>query len=479
MISTLSSNHEQDLIRSPLQHPVAPTSVNDQQSVERSSIVTTATVAQGGSTVRKYSAQFHKNGLPIKSALKSPTATAVDDKASPLALCRPSSIRTQTSLTPLKSPKYVHFNTQLEHVRFFLQGEMPSCVSERETILDARQSDLPTSDIKLTLPNWSPTSIDTFNPTNNGSATPVRLGNAFLSEDQSEIEGEILVHNLAFHKHVSVRFTIDFWKTNSEVSAEFEESIHGSIDRFSFVIPLNMELSSVQKTLCMAVRYQVNGREFWDSNNGMNYHVECNRVVVATSPVPDLTKRMNSLLIGTPLPDYSTPVLKKKQANRYDFSTSLSATRSPVVKSETTPVTSIPINQAAYRASEYIMPSSPSQNYHHTLYASSPKFINPYMAAASPPDHFHLGYDQLSLDRTFVNKKAPRDNWGVEVDTSSTKGSAPISIPMSKSQMSRRPAVGSSTYFDLVEQWCFYESSPNISPYSSYSSSPSAPCIRG
>ncbi|KAG0365838.1 hypothetical protein BGZ54_006147 [Gamsiella multidivaricata] len=454
--------------------------------------------------------------MPIKSAMKSPGIIAVEPKTIPAALCRPSSIRSHSSPTPLTSPKYVHFNTQLEHVRLFLQGEMPSCVSERETIVDARQHDRSTSDIKLSLTNWSPVSVDSFRPVNIDSGeAPMRFESMHLSEDQSELEGKILVQNIAFHKHVSVRFTTDFWQTQSEVSAEFEESTSGSsLDRFSFVVPLDMERSAVEKTFCMAVRYQVNGREFWDSNNGMNYQVECKRVVVVAPAMTgsDLSKHMNTLLLGAPLPDYSKPVLKKKLANRYDLSTSLSAAysqpiaipnRSSNVKIEQPMVASSPASHTAYRASEYITPSSPSaQHYHHSLYASSPKFINSYLSAASPPDHFHIGYGQVSLDRAMANKKGGYNGWNVEIETSpapsgrsqsfpagfygsyssSPKSSAPISIPSSRTQaagMNTRPAVGSSSYFDLVDRYCFYESSPNISPYNSYPNSPPAPCIRG
>ncbi|KAF9960047.1 hypothetical protein BGZ65_012831 [Modicella reniformis] len=504
-ISTLASYNQQDLIPPPLQPRfVTPTTpAYDAQSAERSSPpVATATVAQSDlsvslTNIRRFSAQFHKNGLPIKSAMKSPNVAAVDSKISSPALCKPSPIRSQS--LPLKPPKYVHFNTQLEHVRLFLQGEMSSCVAERETIVDVRQYDRPTSDIKLTLPNWSPASIDTFHSDNiDSGAAPMRVEGVVLSEDMLELEGKILVQNIAFHKHVSVRYTVDFWQTQLEVSAEFEESAHGSVDRFSFVIPLNMDFSLVEKTFCMAVRYQVNGSEFWDSNNGMNYHVECKRVVVAPPTASDITKRMNGLLLGLTLPDYSKPVLKKKQGNRYDFSTSLSAVPSQPIVIPTKSPNATPASQTAYRASEYIMPSPPSQNHHHSLYASSPKFINSYLSAASPPEHFHLGYDSLSMDRVIVNKRSTRDSWNVEIDASSAianrtpsfpaglygsyssspKESAPISIPSPKVQMTKRPPVGSSSYFDLVERYCFYEPSPNISPYNSYSNSPPVPCIR-
>ncbi|KAG9072686.1 hypothetical protein KI688_000458 [Linnemannia hyalina] len=503
-----------------------------------------ATVAQTTTNpTKKFSAQFYKNGLPIKSAMKSPATTPVDVKTNSVALCRPSSIRSYSSPTPLTSPKYVHFNTQLEHVRLFLQGETPACVGERETLVDPRQHDRSTSDIKVALSNWTPVVADSFQPVNiDSGAAPLRVETVVLSEDQTELRGKILVQNIAFHKHVSVRYTIDFWQTQCEVGAEFEESIKGtSVDRFSFVIPLDMERTMVEKTFCLAVRYRVIGREFWDSNNGMNYHIECKRVVVVAPPtVSDLSKQMTSLLLGTPVADYSKPVLKKKLASRYDLTSSLSAaygqpiaipTRStasnlPFGAARTASpngLSAIPPSQTAYRPSEYITPSPP-QNYHHSLYASSPKFMNPYLEAASPPEHFHVGFDMLSLDRPMVSKRGTRNSWNVDVGfnsahpssansangtsitipsgparsqsypvslygpySSSPKASAPISIPANQvhqqqqqqQQDGHRLPVDSSSYFDLVDRYCFYESSPHTSPYSSYPNSPPAPCIRG
>ncbi|KAI1303372.1 hypothetical protein EDD11_005423 [Mortierella claussenii] len=584
MISTLTSSiQEHDLLYSPTPRILQRPSPSPLITTAATSTTTSSGTRPSVSTVRKYSAQFHKNGMPIKSAMKTPPA--VLHPPSTLGMGRPLSIRSHSSPVPLSSPKFVHFNTQLEHVRLFLQGETPSCVSERETLVDSRQHSM-MSDIELTMPNWSPVSVEAFQRSvqadhhphsgfSSVSSSPMRVEKVHLSEDQTELEGKILVQNIAFHKHVSVRYTADFWQTYTEVNAEYEESVsgqHGStcggaaVDRFSFEVPLEMEKSTVEKTFCMAVRYQVNGREFWDSNQGMNYQIECKRVVVVAQPASslssaaamamasgtaagsanlmttmtasDLAKHMNSLILGSPLPDYSKPVLKKKLANRYDLSTSLSAAYN---QSITIPVrstyhsninslnssntkaidiplmtTSTPASQSAYRASEYITPSSASpQHYHRSLYASSPKFLSPYMAAAaSPPDHFHVGYDQVSL----INKRGSRNSWNVDLEgsgaspnttnhsparsqsypagfygaySSSPKGSAPISIPVSHhhqhqyhqvaavTSAAARPAVGSSSYFDLVDRYCFYESSPHTSPYSSYPNSPPAPCIRG
>ncbi|KAF8931458.1 hypothetical protein BGZ47_011822, partial [Haplosporangium gracile] len=549
MLSSLASpmSSDQDSIASPkrlagVTGGFVAVSAAAQEPGRSSSFATVALTTTN--PARKYSAQFHKNGLPIKSAMKSPIITPMDVKTSPVALCRPSSIRSYSSPTPLTSPKYVHFNTQLEHVRLFLQGETPACVGERETLVDPRQHDRLTSDIKVALSNWTPVVADSFQPVNiDSGAAPLRVEKVVLSDDQTELHGKILVQNIAFHKHVSVRYTIDFWQTQCEVGAEFEESIKGtSVDRFSFVIPLDMERTVVEKTFCLAVRYRVIGREFWDSNNGMNYHIECKRVVVVAPPtVSDLSKQMTSLLLGTPVADYSKPVLKKKLASRYDLTSSLSAAYSQPIAIPTRSTASnlpsgtartaspnglstTPPSQTAYRPSEYITPSPP-QNYHHSLYASSPKFMNPYQAAASPPEHFCVGFDMLSLDRPMGSKRGTRNSWNVDIDVNSTlpssatsanatsaitiptgptrsqsfpvglygsystspKASAPISIPYNRVQQQHnqqqqgghRPAVGSSSYFDLVDRYCFYESSPHTSPYSSYPNSPPAPCIRG
>ncbi|KAF9312025.1 hypothetical protein BG003_006720 [Podila horticola] len=409
-----------------------------------------------------------KNGLPIKSALKSPSSPAP----------RPSTIRSYSSSSIMTSPKYVHFNSQLEHVRLFLQGETPSCVSERETVVDARNTT--TSNIQLTLPNWTPVAAGSFQPGNiDADAAPLRVESVILSDDQTELKGKVLIQNIAFHKHVCVRFTTDFWRTQSEISAEFAESIPGSpLDRFTFVIPLNMEKAAVEKTFCLAVRYQVIGREFWDSNNGMNYQVECKRVVVAQPQnSKDLSKQINNILLSS-RPDYGKPVLKKK-SGRYDLSSSLSAAYQHPVK-----VVHTPANQSAYRPSEYITPQSPP-GYHTSLYASSPKFASPYLSAASPPEHIHLGFEQLSLDPT--SKRGTRSSWATrEIEPmgptrsqslpSTLETTSPIAIPSSHGN---RPAVGSSSYYDFVDRYCFYESSPHTSPYSSYPNSPPATCIRG
>ncbi|KAF9974920.1 hypothetical protein BGZ73_001581 [Actinomortierella ambigua] len=478
--------------------------------------------------------RYHKNGLPIKSAMKSPRPLPTPTDSSNTsnsnnALVRLPPGRSLSSPGSLSSPKYVHFNTQLEHVRLFLQGETPSSVAGRETLIDPRQHEAATSNIVLTLPNWSPLENSSgFQP--GQSDAPLRCESVQLSEDKTKLCGKILVQNIAFHKHVSVRYTVDFWQSQAEMTAEYEASIAGTaLDRFKFEIPLEMDKQCVEKTFCMAIRYQVNGREFWDSNHDRNYHVECKREIVVPSVSEILTKKMNGLMLGGggagsayQLPEYHKPVLRKKSpSSRYDLSSSLSATLSLSSRnnannhhhyySTTTPTktatstVAMPTagSQSPYRASEYI--SAPIQSppdFHRQLYASSPKFVSPYLGSASPPEHFRIGFEPVghgSGNKKGSSPLSPNLSWGFEVESPAppakvTRGhsfptagngssplsmahSAPISIP--KPPASGRPAVGSAGYYDLVDRYCFYESSPHSSPYSTYSNSPPAPCIRG
>ena len=89
------------------------------------------------------------------------------------------------------------------------------------------------------------------------------------------IEGMVRVRNLAFEKLIAVRFTLDKWQTTSEVIARYKDTVQdGTFDRFMFSIKLaDILYRAVEKTLYVAVRYSVAGREIWDNNNGQNYQV--------------------------------------------------------------------------------------------------------------------------------------------------------------------------------------------------------------
>ena len=95
------------------------------------------------------------------------------------------------------------------------------------------------------------------------------------------VTGTVRVLNSDYQKHVIVRYTLNNWKTSLDLLAEWEGSIGASkenvtdMDRFRFMIPL----PSKDWSGCVefAVRYDVAGRTFWDSNQKENHSIVVGR----------------------------------------------------------------------------------------------------------------------------------------------------------------------------------------------------------
>ena len=188
------------------------------------------------------------------------------------------------------------------------------------------------------------------------------------------VEGVVRVRNLAFEKWIAVRFTLDNWQTTSEVTARYKDSLpNGTFDRFAFEIKLADVFSRAEeKTIYLAVRYSVAGREIWDNNNGRNYQVrvvreKAQKVIEAAAEsheessraedIADLQRKLEQVVkLGgpskivsgilaqetrrrwespspTPSPPTrdGTPGFKSKEflAARYDFAASSRASRRP------------------------------------------------------------------------------------------------------------------------------------------------------
>ncbi|EFY92478.1 protein phosphatase regulatory subunit Gac1, putative [Metarhizium acridum CQMa 102] len=186
--------------------------------------------------------------------------------------------------TPVFS-KAVHFDSHLEHVRHFLQVDRPLAVSAGSSPVENYDSDAeypflkssdggkaPPFEWELATPNFPHDSLVR-------RTMPARLEKVWLSNDQKSLLGSISVANLAFHKSVVCRFTMDYWKTVSEVSAEYSHEIRpreGSEgrDRFTFTIKLSDMADLESKTLFLCIRYTVNGQKYWDNNNSTNFQVD-------------------------------------------------------------------------------------------------------------------------------------------------------------------------------------------------------------
>jgi hypothetical protein len=194
---------------------------------------------------------------------------------------RPASARRRPSSmpgTPTFS-KAVHFDAHLEHIRHFLQVDKPLAVS-------AGSSPVAMYDNETEFPfdesppfEWSIVVTNFPADTPLRLAQPVRVERVFLSGDNKTLVGSVSVANLAFHKTVVARFTLDYWKTTSEVVAEYNHDVRqpkhaDGRDRFNFNIKLADLANLEAKTMFFCVKYTVNGQDSWDNNNSTNFQVD-------------------------------------------------------------------------------------------------------------------------------------------------------------------------------------------------------------
>lgn len=199
----------------------------------------------------------------------------------------PTQMSCSRSAPATPNPKFVHFDAQLEHVRLFLAEQKPLAVSRDGSPIETSEGEGNEFPWAGRSNNYAYNSSDdertrrtvriknTNMPAYTGiDGADVRVQSLVLGDDKASLVGRVYVRNLAFEKWVAVRFTFDSWQTTSEVSARYVQTVMDGIDCFAFTIKLGDVLPRIEeKTLFVAVRYTVAGKEIWDSNNGQNYSV--------------------------------------------------------------------------------------------------------------------------------------------------------------------------------------------------------------
>ncbi|WVW82020.1 hypothetical protein I302_104025 [Kwoniella bestiolae CBS 10118] len=237
---------------------------------------------QSASIASPYSSRLirKKSGEILKSALKYggpllPNGTPIHARES---IPSPRFESKSCPSTP-SCPKYVHFDAQLERVKLFLHDQKPQVVSRdgsptADTTSEGDEFPFPSTDEEREVKKVLTVSLPNF-PTTHPPDSELYLESLFLEDDRKALKGVVVCANISFQKWVAVRFTFDWWQTTSEVTATYKESIKGGkFDRFTFSIKLNDILAKIEeKTLFMAIRYNAEGREIWDSNGGQNYQV--------------------------------------------------------------------------------------------------------------------------------------------------------------------------------------------------------------
>lgn len=398
-----------------------------------------------------------KSGELVKSSLKTPNRS------------RPSSVPSTPTF-----PKAVHFDSHLEHVRHFLNTEKPTAVSAGSSPVESFDGDefpfdgedeyqlSPPFEWEIELPNFP-------KDPNSRKHLPVRLERAYLSADKQNLLGAVAVHNISFQKKVIVRFTLDYWQTVSEVTAEYNGDVRKkergeNVDRFTFKIKLHDLANLETKTLFFCIRYCVGGQELWDNNNDMNFQVDFKKKYLpqngkpgkmalprsrpAASTLPrklpslDAFDDLESLTIQVdkPVPRQSVlisegaePVRRANTSgnafsNRYDFTASLSAaiagnTSSPRmgVLEKNEPVVSKPEENPYFKfTSGESVPKKPELPPALPV-ASTPAAQTPKVTSTTPPQ---------SPSRT---------------------GAGPPEVIVA----GEKPSIGSLSYRELLETYCF------------------------
>ncbi|CAG2060968.1 unnamed protein product [Timema podura] len=114
----------------------------------------------------------------------------------------------------------------------------------------------------------------------------VCLENAVVVDSTTfSISGTIRVRNLDFHKSVHVRYSLDGWKTFSDLQATYvPNSCDGFSDKFTF--QMYAHTLGLGGRLEFALRFQCRGIQYWDNNLGANYVFQC--LPPVSSSIPSL-----------------------------------------------------------------------------------------------------------------------------------------------------------------------------------------------
>jgi hypothetical protein len=196
---------------------------------------------------------------------------------------RPSSRRrtSKISETPTYA-KVVHFEEEnIEQIRHFFQVDRPIAISTGSAPVETfdSKSEYPLYDDHRSKREEWEIELTNFPTEFERQMMPVRVERIFLAPDYQTLVGMVACAKIASQKLVVCRFTLDNWKTTSEVVAECNDDVrkkqtNENYDQFIFNIKLADQTNLASKTLLLCVRYNANGQDYWDNNASMSYQVD-------------------------------------------------------------------------------------------------------------------------------------------------------------------------------------------------------------
>ncbi|UJR15067.1 hypothetical protein I4U23_002037 [Adineta vaga] len=107
-----------------------------------------------------------------------------------------------------------------------------------------------------------------------------RLKSSITNEQY--LYGTVWVTNAGYWKNVTVKYTFNRWLNTYEYDAHhrYHSNDFRNLDQFDFSIDIPQDVDRID----FVIRYQVNGQEHWDNNEGKNYTLE-----TESSTIPQTT----------------------------------------------------------------------------------------------------------------------------------------------------------------------------------------------
>jgi hypothetical protein len=386
---------------------------------------------------------------------------------------RPSSRRRYSSMpgTPTYH-KSVHFNESENQTRHFLQVDKPMAVSAGTSPVETydSESEYPfdySGKCEIRLSNFPQ---DTYER----KLKPVRVERLFLSSDKETLVGTVAVQNLSFQKLVIARFTLDHWKTTSEVVAEYNNDLQQSsdgCDKFNFNIKLSDSANIESKTMLLCVRYNVNGTDFWDNNDDRNYQIDFTKAVRKSKNQPNSSlgaRPLSAIPRSRHLPPSSPSGRGRSDSTddefgaRFDMGNTYQfCTPNKIITESGGSILLKPKPKRNVPAS-----NGPTQS-HNNLGGR-------YDFGASLSAALSTAQDRLGRNSGLMNGAPQKQE--IDYFTNQDRNDSPIAVKEEKPDFSvssggsDRPAMGSAQYRDLVQKFCYVGSSNTRSPSAGVSS---------
>lgn len=394
---------------------------------------------------------------------------------------RASSTRRRPSSMP-GTPTYakaVHFQeNSMEHVRHFLQIDRPIAVSAGTSPVDSYddEAEFPFGNdetySKSRTIGWE------IRPTNfprnavERSTLPIRTESIYLSPDTQMLMGNVAVHNISFHKLVVARFTLDYWKTTSEVVAEYNPDLqrkqaNDGYDRFTFSIKLEDQANLENKTMYFCVRYNVNGQDYWDNNNSANYEVNFSKKCKPQNGMQEGLAKNARQLNALPRSKQSPSLRPRSMPSFEDFASNMAPYDFSSFPQPSSTVGDSPIRFRNRPSPQDIVPDAPGKP---KVSSNQQPFGNRYdfgasLSAAiqtSTGDKSGSGASMVSTqnrthttDITSGSKTQPSIKTG-KSGTTGEGGQSALPGPSKPAALSiEKPSLQSSSYHELLDKYCF------------------------